>query len=51
MVRVAIGSAIHHFSLFHSRPVAIDSRRLRTTAMVLLAARPLWLAAAWLLPA
>ena len=24
MVRVAIGSAIHHFSLFHSRPVAID---------------------------
>eukprot|EP01047_Picozoa_sp_COSAG01_P025757 COSAG01_NODE_1639_length_9653_cov_33.252564_3_plen_128_part_00 len=25
MVRVAIGSAIHHFSLFHSRPVAIDT--------------------------
>jgi hypothetical protein len=22
MVRVAIGSAIHHFSLFHSRPAA-----------------------------
>jgi hypothetical protein len=25
MVRVAICSAIHHFSLFHSRPVAIDT--------------------------
>ena len=26
MVRVAIGSAIHHFSLFHSRPVYTKNR-------------------------
>ena len=28
MVRVAIGSAIHHFFPFHPRPVAIDTASL-----------------------